>query len=271
MKIIDSHLHFRPELPHYNELANRAAHENSDVHLREEYEKYQIKAGIVMGNSGLDGEEYQYPPFLKYCIGLDGRYLKEHRISESCDMVEFHLKRKDCVGVKLYPGYSPIYVSDASYEPVYELAKQYAKPVAVHTGQTAGSRAYLKYSHPLTLDEAAVAHPDVQFVMCHFGNPFLADAAAVVEKNENVTADLSGLLVGKLDLERYFSEQSGYLEALRTWIAYPDDFSKFMFGTDWPLANYGDTIEVTKKVVPERYWDDVFFQNANRIYKLGLE
>ena len=55
-------------------------------------------------------------------------------------------------------------------------------------GQTAGSRAYLKYSHPLTLDEAAVRHPDVNFVMCHFGNPWLLDAAAV-EKNENVMTD----------------------------------------------------------------------------------
>ena len=44
------------------------------------------------------------------------------------------------------------------------------------------------------LDEVAADHPDTQFVMCHFGNPFLEAAAAVVEKNPNVAADLSGLL-----------------------------------------------------------------------------
>ena len=65
-------------------------------------------------------------------------------------------------------------------------AASYKKPVAIHTGATAGSNALLKYSHPLTLDEAAVAHPDVQFVMCHIGNPFLMDAAAVLEKNGNM-------------------------------------------------------------------------------------
>ena len=59
-----------------------------------------------------------------------------------------------------------MYVTDEVYEPLYDLAKAYKKPVAIHMGQTAGSRAYLKYSHPLTLDEAAVRHPDVNFVMC---------------------------------------------------------------------------------------------------------
>ena len=78
-------------------------------------------------------------------------------------------------------------------------------------GLTAFSRAHLKYCHPLALDEVAADHPDTQFVMCHFGNPFLEAAAAVVEKNPNVAADLSGLLEGRVDLDAYFREQAGYV------------------------------------------------------------
>ena len=52
-------------------------------------------------------------------------------------------------------------MTDAVYEPVYELAAAYDKPVAVHMGETAGPSAYLKYAHPLTLDEAAVKHPQI--------------------------------------------------------------------------------------------------------------
>lgn len=118
-------------------------------------------------------------------------------------------------------------------------------------GQTAGSNAFLKYSHPLTLDEVAVTHPDVRFIMCHFGNPWLMDAAAVLEKNENVAADLSGLLEGKLVLAELLEEQKGYVDALKTWIAYAHCYDKLMFGTDWPLANYGDYIGFTKAVIPE--------------------
>lgn len=76
------------------------------------------------------------------------------------------------------------------------MAVKYDKPVAIHTGLTATERGLLKYSHPFTLDEAAVKYNKVRFVMCHIGNPFLADAIAVME-NPNVSADLSGLLEGK--------------------------------------------------------------------------
>jgi hypothetical protein len=249
-------------------IAGQAEHENTEEHLREVYEKYGIECGIVMGNRGISAGEHVYPEFLKYCIGIDRMYLSGHSVAESYDMIEENLRRDECVGIKLYPGYNRTYITDKEYEPVYELAKLYKKPVAVHMGQTAGSNAYLKYSHPLTMDEAAVLHKDVQFVMCHFGNPWLMDAAAVVEKNENVAADLSGLLEGKINFPALLDRQRGYFEALKTWIAYCDNYKKFMFGTDWPLANYGDYIEMVKWLIPEKEWEQVFSLTAKEVYGL---
>ena len=266
MKIIDAHLHFWPEHDNFGRLAIQAGHENTAEHLKKEYEKLGITCGIVMGNRGLEPEFHQYPEFLRYCIGLDRNCMMDGNMTGEYDLVEQNLKRKECVGIKLYPGYHAYYMTDSAYEPIYELAKAYKKPVAVHMGQTAGSRAYLKYSHPLTMDEAAVNHPDVQFVMCHFGNPWLMDAAAVVEKNENVATDLSGLLVGKVELLSLLNTQKGYLETLKTWISYCNCYDKFMFGTDWPLANYGDYIDLTKWLIPESAWEQVFYKTAERVY-----
>ena len=251
MKIIDSHLHFCPGYPHFDEIAIEAGHINNEEHLRECFQKYNIVGGIVMGNRGVHPDNHTYPDFLRYCVGVEARKLTPEKIQKTCDLVEENLKRNTCVGIKLYPGYDSIYVTDERFEPIYDLAKAYKKPVAIHTGQTAGSKAFIKYSHPLTLDEAAVRHPDVQFVMCHFGNPWLMDAAAVVEKNENVAADLSGLLEGKFDIPEFLEEQSGYISTLKTWLAYIRDYDKLMFGTDWPLANYEDYIEITKRLIPE--------------------
>lgn len=268
MKIIDAHLHFCPKEPHFCEIARLAGHENTGEHLKEQYEKYGIAGGVVMGNRSMEPKAHVYPPFLKYCVGMDRSYMQNHRLEDAWDLIEGNLKRPECVGIKLYPGYNKTYITDREYEPVYELAKAYKKPVAVHMGQTAGSRAYLKYSHPLTMDEAAVRHKEVQFVMCHFGNPWLMDAAAVVEKNENVAADLSGLLEGKIDFPALLNKQRGYLETLKTWITYCDNYEKFMFGTDWPLANYGDYIELTKWLIPEAEWEQVFCKTAKSIYGL---
>lgn len=270
MRIIDAHLHFCQEDPYFNEIAADAGHLNTEAHLRGQYEKYGILAGIVMGNRGLALEDHDYPDFLRYCIGLDRQFISGQGNAASLDLIERHLRRDACTGIKIYPGYNPVYITDVMFEPVYQLAQTYGKPVAVHTGVTAGSGALLKYSHPLTLDEAAVRHPRVQFVMCHFGNPWLADAAAVVAKNDNVAADLSGLLEGHADLDKLFQEQEGYFKMLRAWIAYTGHYDRMMFGTDWPLANLGEYIDLTLRLIPAAHYREVFFSNANRIYRLGL-
>lgn len=270
MKIIDAHLHFRPGEPYFDEIAQAAGHLNTEEHLFTQYEKYGVLAGIVMGNRGLPLDNHQYPPFLRYCVGLDGSDLAQYTGDEAAALIELHLRRKNCVGIKLYPGYNPTYITDRIYDPIYALAEQYNKPVAVHTGATAGSNALLKYSHPLTLDEAAVMHPHVQLVMCHFGNPFLADAAAVAAKNDNVAVDLSGLLEGLVDLPVLLTEQKGYFDMLRTWLIYMGHFDQVMFGTDWPLANLGNYINLVLNLIPESHIKSVFFSNANRIYHLNL-
>ena len=268
MRIIDAHLHFMPGEKYFDVIARRAGHENTEEHLRQTYRELGISGGVVMGNYGLPPENNSFPDFLHYCVGVHDSDLDHYEGRTAFDLIAKNLQKPNCVGVKLYPGYSRIYVSDMRFGPVYELAAWYDKPVAVHTGQTAAANALLRYSHPMTIDEAAVLHPKVRFVMCHFGNPFLMDAAAVIEKNPNVSADLSGLLERSFDVPEYLERQKGYVEALRTWIAYVEDYSRFMFGTDWPLANYRNYIDVVKQIIPENHWEEVFSQNAERIYRL---
>lgn len=268
MKIIDAHLHYVPGEKYFNIIARKAGSENSEEGLKKEFQKHGITCGIVMGNAGLVPADNQFPDFLRYCVGIEAYELGHRDDTEALQNIEENLRSPRCAGIKLYPGYSAVYITDKRYEPVYELAEKYGKPVAVHTGQTAGSSALLRYSHPLTIDDAAVLHPHVHFVMCHYGNPFLMDAAAVAEKNENVSVDLSGLIEGELGPD-YFEDQKYYLDALRTWIGYVEDYGKFMFGTDWPLANHSDCIDLVKKIIPEKHYEEVFHENAERIYGIS--
>ena len=270
MKMIDAHLHFA-EWPGFSELAQAAGHENSAEHLRRVYAELGIVCGVVMGNRGLDPAAHVYPEFFRYCVGFDRMAGDTASLAEQLVLAEKNLQRPECVGIKLYPGYNHIYIYDESLDPIYALAAKYHKPVAVHTGLTATSDALLKYSHPLVLDEAAVRHPEVQFVMCHIGNPWLQDAIAVLEKNQNVAADLSGLLEGKIpDLPAFFHKKRGYIRMLQDWFEYLDAYDRLLFGTDWPLANLGDSIAFTREIIPPEHWEAVFFANANRIYSLAL-
>ena len=155
MKIIDAHLHIFPSEPGTDAMARGVGHENSVEHLRQVYGELEIVHGVVMGNRSLETGFHNYPRDLfHYCVGLDSLVLRRgsHIPEDLPDQVEEHLKRENCCGVKLYPGYNRIWLSDPVYEPVYRLAERYDKPVAVHMGLTAHPRAHLKYSHPLALD-----------------------------------------------------------------------------------------------------------------------
>ena len=266
MKIIDAHLHFAPE-SYFNEIALAAGHENSAAHLKKCYAELGIERGIVMSNLTLNPEELIYPEFLSYCIGLDNSTWSESDWKRNLALIEENLRRPECVGIKLYPGYLHFYVSDDSLTPLYRLAEKYDKPVAVHTGLTAMSRALLKYSHPMVLDEAAAKFPEVRFVMCHLGEPLIADAAAVLMKNHNVSADLSGMLEKKIpDIDSYIAHDKFYIDQLRGWLELLDDYSRIMFGTDWPLANLSDYIEFVKAFIPSDQWEQVFYLSAKAIY-----
>lgn len=271
LRVIDSHMHFDAN-EGFDQIAIEAGYTNSEASLHQAFQENHIVHGVVMSNQTLNPDELQYPDYLSYCIGLDRpEFNEEKNMNWVADLVEANLQRPNCCGIKLYPGYNYVYVYDDRYAPIYQLAKKYHKPVAIHTGLMATSASLLKYSHPLTLDEAAVKYPDVQFVMCHIGNPLLESAIAVIEKNENVAVDLSGLLEGRIpDWVHFFREKRGYIAMLRDWLRYLGRYDKVMFGTDWPLANYKDYIAFVKDFIPERYWEEVFFTNAKRIYQLDL-
>lgn len=266
MRSIDAHLHFVPGDPYFTATAEKAGEENTEAWLKKAFAEAGVVHGVVMGNRSLALEDHAYPAFLSYCIGVDPVVFGDWKAS--LPLIEAHLARRACVGLKLYPGYNREDIGGPAYEPLFDLAAQYKKPVAIHTGATAGPNAHLRYCHPLVLDALAADHPRVQFVMCHYGNPFLADAAAVVSKNPNVAADLSGLLEGRVDVDRIFAEQEHYLLLLRAWIEYLGADGRVMFGTDWPLADHSGYIAFLRRLLPEKRHEAVFYENAVRIYEL---
>ena len=270
MKIIDAHIHYSTGHSHFNTLAKAAGHENTEAHLREVYAKEGIALAIVMSNLNRDPDVQSNPDFLRYCAGVHHDALHPDRVNDALELTERHLRNDICVGLKIYAGYTPYNLRDQVYAPYYELALKYDKPVAVHMGVTANPRGLLRFSHPLQMDDVAVMYPGIQFVMCHFGNPWLMDAAAVLEKNPNVSADMSGLIAGNFDTDAFLRLQHGYVEQLKTWITYVEDYEKFMFGTDWPLTNISEYIRLFERIIPEKYHELFFFENAKRIYKLDV-
>lgn len=121
MKIIDAHLHIFPSEPRTDAMAEKVGHVNSVDHLREVYGQLEIVHGVVMGNRSLDVGFHNYPTDLfHYCVGLDSLVLDRGETipKDLPDQVEEHLKRENCCGVKLYPGYNKIWLTDPIYQPL---------------------------------------------------------------------------------------------------------------------------------------------------------
>lgn len=281
MKIIDAHIHLS-NIESFRRTADELSFvDYSAAGLKKEFDACGVVAGIGMGVTeqtagafpdqsspnpmGLDLEA-QVPDFLMECVGINPVKLAGAEQAAELARIDARLGQSEVAGIKLYAGYYHYYVTDAVYEPVYELAAHYGLPVVIHTGDTYATNGMLKYSHPLTVDELAVTHRRVNFMICHIGDPWVMDAAEVVAKNSNVFADLSGLLVGDKSKFKRFEDERLYMDHLRRGLVYTDDYSKYLFGTDWPLASVSTYIEFVKKLVPEASYEQVFYDNALRLF-----
>ncbi|MCC5793546.1 MAG: amidohydrolase [Chromatiales bacterium] len=172
-------------------------------------------------------------------------------------------------GIKLYPGYDKYAINDPSLEGVMRIAAKHKVPVMIHCGDTYSKHAKLRQAHPLLVDDLAVDYPDVDFVICHLGNPWFQDTAEVLYKNDNVYADISGLTLGDFhyEFERYM------VQRVRDMITYMGDPGRqLLYGTDWPLAGmktyrkFFDSLELD-----EDARDNIAWRNAARLFRIDVE
>jgi uncharacterized protein len=277
MKIIDAHMHYS-NIESFKQTARDLSKlDYSYDGIIKEYDKAGVVLGIAMGLTEKEVEGFpdplaatpmgidldvKVPEKVVYCAGINPYHLGEKEIAE----LEETVQKPDVVGLKIYLGYYPYYAYDEVYQPVYKLAAKYGLPVVFHTGDTYSERGLLKYSHPLTLDEVAVMHRDVNFMMAHFGDPWTLDGAEVVYKNRNMYADLSGLVVGtREDINRY-KDSPRFFNHLKHALTFTDNYEKFLFGTDWPLVPIQPYIDFVKEIIPEEHHEDVFYNTAVKIF-----
>lgn len=281
MKIIDAHLHMK-KAEGFDALCRDSGHKNEFPHLMSCFKQEQIVGCVVMGTGLLEGnpcrpglfdlggladvKAYQYPSSVGFCIGVDPEGLRKENLEMTLTSYREAIACPSCVGFKIYLGYRPFYADDRLYHPVYELAAEHDLTVAFHTGDTANPTGRLKFSHPLTVDEVAVRYPDLRLVLCHFGNPWMLDAAEVAKKNPNVYVELSGLAVGIPDAAAFRHRYKSYVEQLETWLCYLDRWDHVLYGSDWPLVNLHAYIALIKSFVPQGEWERVFYQNALSAY-----
>ena len=277
MLIIDAHIHFS-KIASFQETAEKESGcDYSLTGLQTELARNSVLAAVGMGLQetfrfgfpdqdaanpmGLDMSESS-PEEIYFCPGIN-----PHELSDSSlERIEKALQHSRAVGIKLYPGYYHFPVNDPIYAPIYEMAAQYRLPVVIHSGDTFSDRSLLKYSHPFAIDELAVKRRRNLFIIAHLGDPWVKETAEIVRKNPNVWADISGLLVGSRSCFQEMGHEPLILNEFRHALLYAASWDKILFGSDWPLAPIDAYLDFVKRIVPEKYLENVLGKNALNIF-----
>jgi len=184
-------------------------------------------------------------------------------------------ERQRLVAFKGYLGYIHAGPDHSGYEPYIRLAAKYGLPFVFHTGDTWSLKARLSFAHPLGVDAVATKFPEVRFVLAHFGNPWLIDAAEVIFKNDNVWADLSGLCVVDETMLNTFLNDANRPEVvpggvivsdLRKALAFAERYDRVLYGTDWPLAPMAAYRRFIEFVIPKQHHEKVFRTNSEQLF-----
>lgn len=271
MKIIDAHTHTLPFKEAVN-FAKTNGIDYSEKGLNNELKKNSVEriVSLTTINSststpvGLEQIKKQIERNKKIVgvCSINPKKITFNSLKISRDAI----LNQEIKGFKIHPGHAYVSILNKKYFPFYKLAGKYGCPVIIHTGDLFEKGALLKFSHPLNVDELAVMFPDTTFIMAHLGNPWIIDASEVLYKNDNVYADLSGLLIGKNvaahPLVKYVKNSIEYT------LEYVENPNKFLYGSDWPFVKMFDYISLIKKIIPQKYHQRVFYSNSKKLFNL---
>ncbi len=282
--MIDVHIHVvPPQLPGVGAL-NPVLEQGDEAlaaALRREMQAANVSAVLAMGawqsdRSAAANDPLGVNPTLAIARAVPGLHAIGVADPARCEpehfrAVEAVLATGRVRALKAYLGYLHYAAKHAGYRRYYELAEKYRLPFVFHTGDTYSPYAKLKFARPLLVDEVAVDHPRVNFVLAHVGNPWMTEAAEVVYKNINVWADLSGLVVGNADSFTAAERQEMLTETaanVRRAFRYAERPNRFLYGSDWPLTPMAPYQKFIAAAIPEIHHPQVFEDNARTLFQI---
>jgi len=191
------------------------------------------------------------------------------------------------IGLKLLPVYQHFYPHEERYFPIYEKAQQLGIPVLFHTGYSYLRGTRLIFGDMRFIDEVAVNFPDLKIVIAHMGLTAYEDVVGVMEKNENVYADISDMAHwGGIDRRGIRRELPVTEFPYFRWllpILYASSSvliaDRIFFGTDWPMVSPRTGVEALRSInallkeynlpsIPRITIDNILTRNWRQVYKL---
>ncbi|HEX6667576.1 MAG TPA: amidohydrolase family protein [Solirubrobacterales bacterium] len=191
----------------------------------------------------------RHPGRFRVFLGVDPRWG-----DDGVSLFERAIEEHGFDGLKLYPpcGYR---LDDESLWPFYEICAREGLPVLTHIGATAPVFEFSP-AHPIYVDKAAMAFPQVDFVLAHGSVQYAEECAMLCSNRPNVYLDVSGYQrSAPTSLHRLFGHRIGH---------------KILFGTDWPIFRLqGKQIDFVEQLLAPGALPDSVSAGERRMFLAG--
>lgn len=170
-------------------------------------------------------------------------------------------------GIKLFPGHDPYFPTDERCLPYYEMCQRLDVPVVFHTGENSHNPGVAKYNDPKYIVEIAMRYPRLKVIITHYFWSKIDYCYEVTKDVPNIYFELAGTADDEV------LEKSGGMEKMKAVLlkTINDRPNQVIFGTDWPMCSIEKHIALVNSLnLPENIREDVFSNNAIRVYKLAV-
>jgi len=209
---------------------------------------YLDAVGISVPNDDIADIVKQYPDQLSWCCCVDPT------TEGAAEEIDRCVTELGAVGVgELGPTYHGYYVNDPRCYEVWAKVQDLGVPVFIHAGPAQPRFTRLKYGNPLLIDDIAIDFPDLKIVLCHIGYYKYEDTIFLLQKHDNVFADVSWLqslsAMDRSSIPRYLPVvRFPYYHLLQPLLYYFSQTfgitDKLLFGTDWPSSPPRNSIKI---------------------------
>ncbi|MEJ2007164.1 MAG: amidohydrolase family protein [Acidobacteriota bacterium] len=168
-------------------------------------------------------------------------------------------------GLKLDAALQDFELRDSQVYEVYEAAEGLQIPVLLHTGMSWAPGTLIERGHPMLFEEAIVRFPKLNFVLAHWGWPWVWESTALALKYPNVYLDTSCLYY---DSPKEFY-QFVFSKQIPTTVLERSLRNRIVFGSNYPRVEIKNMVHALGTLaLTEGCLNKIFEENPGRL--LGL-
>ena len=165
-------------------------------------------------------------------------------------------------GLKLDPALQQFRPDDEKVFAVYEAAEALKIPLVIHSGMSWAPGSAVEDGHPLVLEKVIRRFAKLNFVLAHWGWPWVWEATALALKYDNCYLDTSCLYYD--GPEEFF--QFVFSKQIPTTVIERSLRNKVVFGSNYPRVEIKNMVAAVRSLkLTEGCLEKVFRTNAERL------